>query len=69
MICKSYDALLNSKTETLFIAELLHAVTHDEHLFKKATGLINEARNRGVFEGVVFHPSTEFISEQENNTP
>ena len=55
MLCKNYDSLSHFE-KIVFIGELMHSCQCDDDIFEKGKKLIQEARDKGVLNGVVILP-------------
>lgn len=63
---KNYSDL-NPIEQRLFIGELLHACMNDKQLFLAGLKIIDAAKKRGHFEGVIFMPENWAETPEEQH--
>jgi len=56
--CEQYQNLAPLE-KTQFIGELVHACISDPKFFKAGQKLIQQAKDKGLFDGVVINPPSE----------
>lgn len=66
MLCKKYDELSHFDKVT-FIGELIHACQSDDSFFKQGEDIIKNAKQMGLFNGVVILPDHIKSADESNN--